>query len=133
MQDENGKPVSGSQEILNQVRTQAGQPYSMALLDVDLKAVSALDRFITAESKVYPVPDAITGAMSGVRVVFVVRERSLISSVQLTGNRAFSDSLIREGLTVRPGSPNNSFAIDQDRKYILQTYHNRIRTGLRRC
>ena len=118
-----GEPIADARKVLNQVRTQPGQPYSPDLLNVDLKTIAAMDLFVTIEARVERVRDDPTGAVRGVSVTFVVRERALVNGVQIAGNRAFKDEQIRGGLTVHPGSAVDSFAIDQDRKFILDKYH----------
>lgn len=123
VQDVNGNPIANAREVLNLVRTEPGQTYSSDLLNVDLRTISSLDRFVTVVARVERVRDPATGVFTGVNITFVVQERTLVTAVQISGNRAFKDDQVRPGLTMHPGSPVDSFAVDQDRKFILDKYH----------
>jgi outer membrane protein insertion porin family len=109
--------------ILQQVRTQPGQPYSKALVDVDTVAIAALDRFVTVRAEAVGQEDPATRQIRSVVVRFIVEERALVSAVEIVGNRKFNDTELREGLTVRPGMAVDQFRIETDRKFILDKYH----------
>ena len=117
-----GNTRTTNQLILDQVRSQPGQVYSRALVDVDNKAVAALDRFVTTEVRVVAVENPATHAFTGVEVRFVVVEKPLVTAVEIAGNRKFQDTQIREGLVTRAGSAVDPFRIDTDRKFILDMY-----------
>lgn len=117
-----GNTRTPTQLILDQVRSQPGQLYSQALIDIDYKSIAALDRFVTVRSEFIPVADPVTQAIRGVNIRFIVEERNLAAQVLVTGNRKFSTEMIRDGLTVRAGSPIDPFRIETDRKFIIDTY-----------
>ena len=108
--------------ITEQVRAQAGQPYAHALVDVDVRAVAALDRFITVRAEVVPEEDANTHLLKGVVVRFIVEERPVVAAVELVGNRRFNDTQIRDGLILHAGSSIDPFSIQTDIKTILDMY-----------
>jgi outer membrane protein insertion porin family len=103
--------------ILAQVRAQPGQPYSKTLIDVDTHSIAALDRFVTVRANVEWRPES-----HGVVVYFIVEERPIVAAVEITGNRKFSDSVIREGLIVHAGVAADDFRIQTDRQYIIDLY-----------
>ena len=114
-----------TQLILDQIRSQAGLPYSGTLVDVDSKSIAALDRFVTVQAEFQAVEDANAPPprpLRGVIVRFIVEERSLINSVQIAGNRKFTDTEIRPGLTARQGAAIDQFRIETDRRFILDLY-----------
>jgi outer membrane protein insertion porin family len=121
-----GNNRTPTQLILDQIRSQPGQPFSQALLDVDYKAVSALDRFVVVRTQVVPVEAEAGPAprpFRGVVVRFIVEERSLITGVEISGNRAIKDDEIRHGLTARAGAAIDPFRLETDRRFILDLYH----------
>jgi outer membrane protein insertion porin family len=120
-----GNERTPTQLILDQVRSQPGQPYSLALVDVDNKSIAALDRFVSVKAEFEPVAGdqgPLPRPLRGVIVRFIVEERPLIVSVQIAGNRAFPDAEIRAGLAARPGVAIDPFRIETDRRYILDLY-----------
>jgi outer membrane protein insertion porin family len=108
--------------ITDQVRAQAGQAYSHALVDVDVRAVAALDRFITVRAEVVPEEDTATHLLKGVVVRFIVEERPVVAAVELRGNRRFTDTQIRDGLLLHAGSSIDPFSVQTDIKTILDMY-----------
>ncbi len=102
--------------ILDQVRAQAGQIYTRATSDQDLRTIAATERFVTVRAEVVPTTD------DQVIVRFVVEERPLVVSVEVTGVRQFKEEQIRDGLTVRVGQGIDTFGIEVDRKTILDMY-----------
>ena len=105
--------------VLDQVRAQPGQPFSQALVAVDLNAIASLDRFVTARAEVEHVQ---TATSNGVVVHFIVEERALVTAVEIVGNRKIADDQLRAGLTIRKGGAIDPFRIEVDRKYILDLY-----------
>jgi outer membrane protein insertion porin family len=108
--------------ILNQVRTQVGQPYSSPLVASDTNSIAALDRFLTVEAGFERVPDPQTGNVRGVNVYFKVEERALVTAVQIAGNRKIKESDIRGGLAVHSGAAIDASTIQQDKNFILDQY-----------
>ncbi|HEY4328449.1 MAG TPA: outer membrane protein assembly factor BamA [Phycisphaerae bacterium] len=119
-----GNTRTDTQLILDQIRSQQGQAYSLALVDVDNKSIAALDKFVTTRAEVEPVagdgPPPRT--YKGVIVRFIVEERALVTGVEIAGNRKFNNEQIRDGLTVRPGAAVDAFRIETDRKNIVDLY-----------
>jgi outer membrane protein insertion porin family len=91
-------------------------------VDVDNKAIAALDRFETTRAEVVPVPDPVTRNIRSVVVRFIVEERALVTAIEITGNRKFNDTEIREGLLVRPGTGIDHERIESDKRFIINKY-----------
>ena len=119
-----GNTRTDARLILDQIRSQQGQAYSLALVDVDNKSIAALDRFVTTRAEVEPVEDdgPPPRKYKGVIVRFIVEERALVNAVEIAGNRKFNNEQIRDGLTVRPGAAVDQFRIETDRKNIIDMY-----------
>ncbi len=117
-----GNTRTDTRLITDQVRAQSGQAYSHALVDVDVRAVAALDRFITVRAEVEPSEDTASHLLKGVIVRFVVEERPVVAAVELVGNRKFTDTQIRDALILRAGSSIDPFSIQTDIKTILDMY-----------
>jgi outer membrane protein insertion porin family len=120
-----GNTRTPTQLILDQIRSQPGEPYSGALADIDSRSIGALDRFLTVRAEFEAVPGdqgPPPRPLRGVILRFVVEERALVTAVQLAGNRAFPDVEIRPGLTVRAGAAVDQFRIESDRRFILDMY-----------
>ncbi len=117
-----GNSRTDTRLILDQVRAQPGQNYSHALVDVDQRAVAALDKFLTVKVEVEPIEDPTTHLLKGVVVRFIVEERPTVSAVEIVGNRQFTDSAIRDGLLLQPGSSYDAFSRQTDVKTIIDMY-----------
>jgi outer membrane protein insertion porin family len=120
-----GNKRTPAQLILDQIRSQPGEPYSGALVDIDSRSIAALDRFVTVKAE-FEAVESDQGPpprpLKGVILRFIVEERALVTAVQVAGNRAFPDTEIRAGLTVRAGAAIDQFRIETDRRFILDMY-----------
>jgi outer membrane protein insertion porin family len=116
-----GNTRTDARVILAPVRTQAGQPFSRALVDVDVQTIAALDLFAEVSATYTPQADQ-TGRFTGVVVQFVVVERPFATAVEITGNRKFTTAELRDGLLMKPGVSIDPFRIESDRKTILDQY-----------
>ncbi|MGN6369524.1 MAG: outer membrane protein assembly factor BamA [Phycisphaerae bacterium] len=117
-----GNTKTDTRLILDQVRSVPGQNYSQRLVDVDNRAIAALDRFITCYPRVYPEADA-NGKLKGVVIQFVVEERPNVASVEIVGNRAFTDTQLRDAMMTRAGGAMDPFFEQTDIKTIIDMYH----------
>lgn len=102
--------------ILDQVRAQAGQAYDRRQVDVDVRAIAALDLFLTVRAEVIPTPD------NKVVVRYLVEERPTVTAVEITGNRRLKDEDIRDMLLTRVGQGIDQFSINTDVKAIEDQY-----------
>ena len=111
-----GNVRTDARMILEQVRAQAGQVYNRHSVDIDVRSIASLERFITVRADVIPTDDGM------VIIRYIVEERPVVTSVEVVGSRQFKDEQIREVLTVRAGSGIDPFAIETDKKSILDMY-----------
>jgi outer membrane protein insertion porin family len=102
--------------ILSQVRSATGARYSRAEVDVDVRTIAALERFVSVRADVVETPDG------RVIVRFVVEERALVAAIQFAGNQVKNDEQIRELLTTRLNGPVDPFSIQTDIKAIEEMY-----------
>ena len=81
------KTVSDTQ-ILNAIRTKAGQPFDPRTVVEDYQRIYALRRFSRVEAR-------YEDSKQGVSVVFDVEEQPPLNRIRVRGNRAFSTDTIR--------------------------------------
>ncbi|MEI8196490.1 MAG: POTRA domain-containing protein, partial [Phycisphaerae bacterium] len=111
-----GNTRTDAKMILDQVRSQAGQNYSHAAVDQDVRTIAALERFITVRAEIVPTTEA------RVVVRFVVQERAVVTGVEIVGNHKKNDEKIREVTSVHPGMGVDPFVISTDIKAIEELY-----------
>ncbi|HTV49005.1 MAG TPA: outer membrane protein assembly factor BamA [Phycisphaerae bacterium] len=102
--------------ILNQIRVLPGQNYDRAQVEVDVRSIASLGRFVSVLADVIPEPDHT------VVVRYVVQERTSIKQVVLTGNRDIKDSDIIHSLLAQPGGAMDPFVFQSDIKTIQQIF-----------
>ncbi len=124
--DLNGRPVANvtveglhrvrAQLVLNQIRTEPGDPYDEALVAKDIENITRLGRF----SKVRV--DASQNADGTVNVAYVVSEQPLLEDVQVVGNKAIADQELLEKVLLRSGDPEDSFLINRGQDQLVEAY-----------
>ena len=117
-----GNVITDTRLITDQVRAQPGQLYSRQQVDVDVRSIASLDRFLKVLAEVVPSTDEKTGILNGVIVRFIVEERSLVSAVEIRGNRQFKDQELRDVLVSHVGGSIDQFTIQTDSKSIRDMY-----------
>ena len=116
-----GNTKTDTNLILAQVRSVPGQGYSQSLVDVDNRAIAALDRFVTCYPKVTAEVDS-NGRFKGVVIQFVVEERPNVTTVEIVGNRAFTDAALRDAMMIHAGGAMDPFFEQTDIKTIIDMY-----------
>lgn len=102
--------------ILDQVRSQAGQLYSRAAVDQDLRTIAAMERFVSVRAEIVPTTDG------RIVVRFVVQERALVTAVEIVGNHRKNDTQVREVMQTHPGMGVDLFVIQTDITAIENLY-----------
>ena len=110
-----GNQRVGSAAVLAKVRSRRGQPYHAATINEDVKAVQRLRGIRTVYVSTDPGPDQLL-------VIFRVVEEPVVVSVQLQGNRHFSDPDLRKLLRVYEGDFADSFLLARGREDIASHY-----------
>lgn len=111
-----GNVRTPTEQILSKVRAQAGQVYSRAQLEVDVRQLAATQQFLSVKGEVVPTADR------KVIVRFVLEERPMINAVEIVGNRHKKDEDLRDLIVTRAGSTYDVFAVEQDRQAIVNAY-----------
>jgi len=108
-----------------------GQPFVQARLDADVRTLLAEYRrrgFGEASIRpaVEPVPGARTSREAPIVVILRVAEgpRTIVTAVDMAGNRALSRSDLETGLATRSGEPLFDRGVEADRDRILVRYLN---------
>jgi len=110
-------------------RLREGQPFSQAVVDAEASLIEDVYRragFGAAKADVDIKMQAPVGGYVPVVVAFNVREgtRTLVSSVNVTGNTAIPTVMLLEGLRLQPGRPYVVTSLAADRDAILVKYLN---------
>ncbi|GAH75203.1 unnamed protein product, partial [marine sediment metagenome] len=79
------------EKVMQAIRLRQGDLFSFAAVDDDVRRLDALGLFYPTGIRVRREP-----YRDGVRLVFGLEERPLISHVKFVGNRAFSDKKLRQ-------------------------------------
>ncbi len=114
-----GNRPSDLTAIENQIRVTAGSPYNRAEVDVDVRSIASLGRFVTVRAQVIPTEQ------HQVIVRYIVQERPEITSVLIAGNRHIKDKTIREVLLARTGGAVDQFVYQSDIRAITKLYRSR--------
>jgi len=92
-----------------------GQPLSVETVSEDIKAVYGMGYFEDVRVEVEPFE-------GGVKLAYIVREKSQIRRVDVFGNEEIDESKLREKLTVSPGSLADAVLIQNNADTIRLTY-----------
>lgn len=109
----NNKIDSGA--ILQQIKTQPGDPYAPVQLRQDLKAIFAMGYFNDIQIEVRQEKD-------GKAVIFNVKEKSVIKSIEVEGTDEIKEEKVREVVTIKEQSILNTMQVNKDGLAIQQLY-----------
>jgi len=104
------------QLVLNQVRTEVGQPYDPQRVARDIQNISRLGRFSAVRA------DVAQNEQGGIILTFVVQEQPLLADVGFAGNKQFGDAELRQQVLLRPGDPADTFLIQRGVDQIERMY-----------
>ena len=97
------------------VRVRVGDRYDKAALDEAVARLLRTGRFQTADYKLDEQP-------AGVRVIFEVHERPIVSSIKFEGNSKFREGQLKDSVTQKIGEVVNWFAVRDGREAIIAKY-----------
>lgn len=101
--------------IRRSIKTRENQPLSLSQLQEDVRGLLQTRKFLNAFAE--------TRVEDGQAVIILtVQEKPEIVSIELDGNKRFSESELFELLTFSPRSPMDLYAINKGRDDILQKY-----------
>ena len=101
--------------ILSNMRTNVGQPYSLAAVEQDIKTLYATGLFTNLRIQDEPIAD-------GVKVVVIVQPKSIVKEIIVVGNEQIKTKAIRKKITSKPGEPLSEQAISADAQEIKNYY-----------
>lgn len=107
------------QEIRNNLRLGAGQPYDPKAVRDDVATLYRLGHFETVTASATLQPDGT------VVVSYLLTEQALVRDIQTVGNKAATDQELRAAIPLVPGGPRDDFLMEQSVFRIKELYKNR--------
>ncbi len=106
------------EKILPHIRTRAGRPYNLEVIEEDVRRLNRLGKFVTVK----PYTRRVAG---GRVVIFEVIERPLLQEVHYVGNRKIKTKVLEKQNELKVGDALDPFAIEEGRRKILDFYRSR--------
>ncbi|MSR41558.1 MAG: outer membrane protein assembly factor BamA [Phycisphaerales bacterium] len=107
------------QEVINNVRVAAGQPFEANSVRSDVGNLYRLGQFETVGATATLMPDGTVE----VHITFV--EQAIILDLQFVGNKILSDQELRKSVSLYAGGPRDDFLLEQSMKKIKDLYRKR--------
>jgi len=107
------------QEVRNNLRLGAGQPYDPGAVRTDVATLYRLGHFETVSA------EATLQADGTVVIAFTVTEQAMVRDVQTVGNTAATDQELRAAIPLIAGGPRDDFLMEQSVFRIKELYRNR--------
>jgi len=107
------------QEVRNNLRVGAGQPYEAAAVRNDVATLYRLGHFETVTA------EATLQADGTVVITFAVTEQAMVRDIQTVGNTAATDQELRAAIPLIAGGPRDDFLMEQSVFRIKELYRNR--------
>ncbi|MCD4727017.1 MAG: BamA/TamA family outer membrane protein, partial [Pirellulales bacterium] len=112
------------EKILPSLRTRAGRPFDLELINEDVRRLDQTRMFV--DVKTYS--QRVTG---GRVVIFDVLERPLLQDVKYIGCKKISKKTLRKETKLKAGDSLDPFAVEEARRKIEELYHKRGFAGAR--
>ncbi len=100
---------------LKAIKTKAGDSYSLEAVHQDLKSLYALGIFSDIEVNK-------EAAGSGVKIIFKVKERPVITKISIQGAKGVSDSKVREVIVQKEDQPLDEKKVGESKEKIKELY-----------
>ena len=107
------------QEVLNNVRVAAGQPFDAKAIRSDVSTLYRLGQFGTIEAGALLLPDGT------VEVTYTFVEQPIVQDLQVVGNKLISDQELRKSIPLYAGGPRDDFLLEQAVTRIKALYRKR--------
>jgi len=113
------KKLASEQEIRNNLRIAAGQPFDAKVVKADVSTLYRLGRFgqVTADATI--LPDG------SVEVGYTVEEQQIVDSIDFAGNYVITDQELRKAVPLTTGAPRDDFLLEQSVFRIKELYKGR--------
>ena len=106
----------GEQEVKNNMRVAAGEPYEPRAVREDVSNLYRLGHFATVTADAKLLPDGT------VEVTYLLVEQMIVEAIQTVGNKALSDQELRAAIPLYPGGPRDDFLLQQSVFKIKELY-----------
>ncbi|MBI5124296.1 MAG: hypothetical protein HZA72_02630, partial [Candidatus Omnitrophica bacterium] len=110
----NNRAIS-SETVLSKIKTKIGDAFSQVVLNDDLKRLYATDYFTDVSIDVEPYED-------GIKVAFIVEEKSVIGEIVFKGSKAFTAQKLKTSIKSKPDEMLNMSLLAQDIAEIRSMY-----------
>lgn len=107
------------QMIINNIRAAIGDPYDPATVSRDIRRLYRLGEFKLIDAVVELLQD---GSLT---LTYRFTEQTIITDVQVTGNRLISDEDLAARIPILPGGPRDDFLINNGKRSIEDLYRQR--------
>lgn len=114
-----GKKLATEQEIRNNLRIAAGQPFDAKVVKADVSTLYRLGRFGQVSA------DATILQDGSVEVAYTVEEQQIVDSIDFAGNYVVTDQDLRKVVPIQPGAPRDDFLLEQSIFRIKELYKGR--------
>jgi len=106
----------GEQEVKNNMRVAAGEPYASRSVREDVTNLYRLGHFATVTAGAKLLADGT------VEVTYILVEQTIVEAIQTVGNKALSDQELRGVIPLYPGGPRDDFLLQQSVFKIKELY-----------
>ena len=105
-------------KILPHIRTRAGRPFDLELINEDVRRLDRTRMFVNVETFWSEAP-------GGRIVIFDVLERPLLQEVKYVGCREIGKKTLQKETNLKAGDSHDPFAVEEARRKIEELYHTR--------
>jgi len=113
-----GNRAIRTSRILPHVRTRAGRPFEMRVLEEDVRRLDATGMFVNIKTSTQQVPN-------GRIVIFEVVERPTLRYIKFIGNKAIRKKILLKEAHLQEGDAADPFAVEEARRALEAYYHDR--------
>jgi outer membrane protein insertion porin family len=110
-----GPATLAKERILAQMRTAVGKPYNDATVEDDIRNLYKTGSIENV--RIFAQPEA-----NGVKVIVVVKTRSVIREIAIDGARRIKAKKIRRDIGLRLNSPVNEEELEKGRQKVIESY-----------
>ena len=114
-----GKKLATEQEIRNNLRIAAGQPFDSKVVKNDVSTLYRLGRFGQVSADATILPDG------SVEVSYTAEEQQIVNSIDFAGNYVITDQELRKAVPLATGAPRDDFLLEQSVFRIKEMYKGR--------
>ncbi|MBI4698571.1 MAG: outer membrane protein assembly factor BamA [Nitrospirae bacterium] len=112
--------ISGNKKIEKEtleanIRSRIGSPFSQEAVQKDIKSLYALGYFDDVKVEIEPFE-------GGLKLIFTVKEKPTIASIDFQGNKEFEKDKLKEKITLTPGAIANYSLIMDNAEKIISFY-----------